>query len=249
MLQEAAATYVRAQESGQTSILSSLATSTLNYTENDVITDIMKGVLSQPLTIDFNRSLFDTTQCATFTELDAATSKHPHVIHTRMLFTDNKISAIQSVVTDEGDWAFNAAGHLQWTKQEKWDAVPEDKRDSRTVIQAAGDAYLDSWGDGTVKVPYGTPCARLEGGAYTGGGSKASANTCKMPQFPQPFKVTNRRYVIDEEVGGLDVFNDFPFIDKTKPDGTPSSNFIRVERGTLRYIHEATVCATKNCGR
>lgn len=70
-----------------------------------------------------------------------------------------------------------------------------------------------------------------------------------MPQFPQPFHAGNRRYVIDEEVGGLDIFNDFPFIEKTKPDGTPSSNFIRVEAGKLRYIHECTACATRNCGR
>ena len=51
------------------------------------------------------------------------------------------------------------------------------------------------------------------------------------------------------EIGGLDIFNDFPFIDAGKPDGTPSTNFIRVEGGKLRYIHENTVCTTKNCGR
>ncbi|KAB5566208.1 hypothetical protein GE09DRAFT_730807 [Coniochaeta sp. 2T2.1] len=248
-LQNAAAAYVQAQGSGQASSLTALASSSVNYTENDAVLDITKGVLTQAITIDFNRSLLDTTQCATFTELTSATGKHPYVIHTRMLFTDDKITTMQSVVTDDGDWAFNAAGHLQWTKQEKWDVIPEGKRDARAVIQAAGDAYLDSWGDGTVKVPYGTPCARLEGGAYTGGGSKASANTCKMPEFPKPFKITKRRYIIDEEVGGVDVFNDFPFIDKTKPDGTASSNFIRVEGGMIRYIHEATACSTKNCGR
>ncbi|OIW27063.1 hypothetical protein CONLIGDRAFT_581244 [Coniochaeta ligniaria NRRL 30616] len=248
-LQDAVTAYINAQASGQVSTITALASSSINYTENDAVLDITKGVLAQPITIDFNRSMLDTTQCATFTELTAATSKHPYVIHTRMLFADDKIATMQSVVTDDGDWAFNATGHLAWTKQEKWDPIPEAKRDSRDVIKAAGDAYLDSWGDGSVKVPYGTPCARLEGGSYTGGGSRASANTCKMPQFPQPFKITNRRYVIDEEIGGLDIFNNFPFIEKTKPDGTPSSNFIRVEGGSIRYIHEATACATRNCGR
>lgn len=102
------------------------------------------------------------------------------------------------------------------------------------MIQAAGDAYLDSWGDGTVKVPYGAPCARLEGGSYTAG-KGSTANTCKMPEFPKPFSIGNRRYVIDEEVGGLDIFNDFPFIDKGKPNGTSSTNFIRVEGGMIRY--------------
>lgn len=222
--------------------------SNISYAENDTPMDIKKGVLSQAVTVDFNRSLLDTTQCATFTEISAATNKHPYVIHTRMLFTGDKITKIESAVTDAGDWVFNATGQLYWTKLENWDPIPEAKRDTRAVIQAAGDAYLDSWGDGTVKVPYGTPCARLEGGAYTGS-KTTTTNTCKMPQFPQPFKITNRRYVIDEEVGGLDIFNDFPFIEKTKPNGTPSTNFIRVEGGMIRYVHEATVCATKNCGR
>ncbi|ORX92066.1 hypothetical protein BCR34DRAFT_501017 [Clohesyomyces aquaticus] len=246
MLEEATAAYVRAQAAGQPSLLP--LAQTVTYLENDVSMDLAKGVLAQPVTIDFNRSLHDTTQCATFTELSAATNKHPYVIDTRLLFTDGKITAIESLVADAGDWVFNAANQLSWTKKEKWDVIPEGKRDSRAVIQAAGDAYLDSWTNGSVKVPYGTPCARLEGGSYTGDKSP-SANTCKMPVFPGNFKIVKRRYVIDEEVGGLDIFNDFPFIDTTKPNGTSSMNFIRVEGGMIRYIHETTICATKNCGR
>lgn len=245
-LQEITAAYLKAQAAGKPSLLP--LAGTVNYVENDTPMDMAKGVLSQAITIDFNRSLYDTTQCATFTEISAATNSHPYVIDTRILLTDDKITAIESVVADAGDWAFNAAGQLQWTKKENWDSIPEAKRDTRAVIKAAGDAYLDSWGDGNVKVPYGTPCARLEGGSYTGS-STTTTNTCKMPQFPQPFKITNRRYIIDEELGGVDIFNDFPFIDKNKPNGTSSTNFIRVEGGQIRYIHEVTVCSTKNCGR
>ncbi|KAL5331964.1 hypothetical protein ACEPPN_001505 [Leptodophora sp. 'Broadleaf-Isolate-01'] len=124
------------------------------------------------------------------------------------------INTIQSVITDEGDWVFNATGYLYWSSLEKWDVIPAGKRDTRTTIKAAADAYLDSWGDSSVKVPYGASCARLEGGAYTGT-KTTTANTCKMPQFPLPFKIANRRYVVDEEVGAVDVFNDFPFIDKS----------------------------------
>lgn len=245
MLQDAADAYVEAQASGQPN-MSALA-SNFTYAENDMPTYITKGVLAQAITIDFNRSIYDTEECATFTELSAATSEHPYVIHTRMLFTDDEITAIESVVTDAGDWAFNATGELYWTKQENWDPIPEDKQDSRDVIKAAGDAYLDSWGNGSVTVPYGTPCARIEGGSYTGG-SNLTANTCTMPQFPQPFAITERRYVIDQEFGAVDIFDNFPFIDTKKPNGTPSSNFIRVEGGKIRYIHEATVCSTPNCG-
>ncbi|CAI4220086.1 unnamed protein product [Parascedosporium putredinis] len=246
MLEEAAAAYVKAQAGGDPSLLP--LADDFKYIENDAEVDIKDGVLSKAVTIDLDRSIYDTTECIAFTELSAATNSEPYVIDTRLVFTDDKITSIESIVAHEGDWAFNAAGHLRWATQEKWDPIPEAQRDTREVIQAAGDAYLDSWGDGSVSVPYGTPCARLEGGIYTGQ-SNANGNTCKMPEFPKPFSAGNRRYVIDEELGAVDIFNDFPFIDKTRPDGTPSTNFLRVEGGKIRYIHETTVCGTKNCGR
>ena len=71
-----------------------------------------------------------------------------------------------------------------------------------------------------------------------------------MPAFPQPLKAGHRRYVIDEELGAMDMFYGFPWLEKTKPDADmPSSNLIRVEGGLIRYIHEITVCATPRCGR
>ncbi|KAJ4304857.1 hypothetical protein N0V90_000385 [Kalmusia sp. IMI 367209] len=247
-LQDATAALVKAQTAGTPSTLPLSPNAT--YIENDASVPLAKGVLSQPVKIDLDRSLHDTTQCATFTELIAATNGHPYVIMTRLLFAPDAsaITSVQSVIADAGDWLFNATGSLTWSKKETWDAIPEAKRDTRDVIKAAGDAYLDSWGDGKVKVPYGTPCARLEGGAYTGD-RQPTTNTCKMPEFPKPFSAGNRRYVIDEEVGGVDIFNDFPFIDKAKPNGTASTNFIRVEGGMIRYIHEVTICTQKNCGR
>lgn len=248
-LQSVTSAYLEAQGSGKPARLS--LTRNVSYAENDKSMAIAKGVLSQPITIDFNRSIHDTTQCATFTEITAATNKHPYVIHTRMLLSGDgaKVKKIESVVTDSGDWAFNATGHLYWTLQEKWDVIPKDKRDSRAVLQAAADAYLDQWGDSTLPVPLGTPCARLEGGLYTAG-SNPSGNTCAMPAFPQPLKVENRRYIIDEELGAVDVFNGFPWLDAGKKDGAvPSTNFIRVENGKIRYIHEITVCETPRCGR
>tara|TARA_R110002003_G_scaffold180_1_gene14337 strand:+ start:4845 stop:5657 length:813 start_codon:yes stop_codon:yes gene_type:complete len=246
-LQEVVTAYLKGQTAGNSSLL--LQTNNISYIENDVVTDIAKGLLNQALTIDLSRSLLDTTACATFTEISAATNKHPYVIDTRILVSGNTVTAIQSVIADSGDWVFNATGHLKWSKTEKWESIPEKKRDTRAVIQAAGDAYLDSWADGKVTVPYGTPCARLEGGAYTGE-RNASANTCRMPEFPKPFAgAGNRRYVIDEELGGVGILNDFPFIDTTKPNGTPSTNMLRVESGQIRYIHETTICSTNNCGR
>ena len=59
--------------------------------------DIAKGVLAGPLKVDFTRSFYDTTQCAAFTEVVAATDPHPYVIHTRMEATkDGKVSKMES---------------------------------------------------------------------------------------------------------------------------------------------------------
>jgi len=246
-LQEATASYVRAQAAGQLDLLH--LASNASYAENDIPMDIKKGVLAQAITVDNSRSLHDSVECATFTEITAATNKHPYVIHTRMLVSESAITAIESVVTDEGDWVFNATGHLYWSKRETWDPIPEAKRDTRATIKAAGDAYLNQWANSTLPVPLGTPCARLEGGMYTGD-RNPSGNTCKMPAFPQPLKAGNRRYVIDEELGAMDIFNGFPWLERTKPDGSvPSSNLFRVEGGLIRYIHEITVCETPKCGR
>ena len=153
-LQDAVGSYLQAQAAGNPSLL--LRATNISYAENDVATDITKGVLSQAITIDFVRSIFDTTECSTFTEITAATDKHPYVIDTRMVIAGDSIATIQSVVADSGDWVFDAKSHLKWTKSEKWEVIPEGKRDSRAVIKAAGDLYLDSWANGSVKAPYGT---------------------------------------------------------------------------------------------
>ena len=80
-LQKLADTYVSAQRAGEPTMLPLAANA--SYAENDTPTDITQGVLAEALTVDFTRSLHDTTQCATFTELVAATHPHPYVIHTR----------------------------------------------------------------------------------------------------------------------------------------------------------------------
>jgi hypothetical protein len=160
------------------------------------------------------------------------------------------ITTIESVVTDAGDWVFNATGHLTWAQQESWPPIPAAQRDSRETIQAAGDAYLDQWADATLPVPLGTPCARLEGGLYTGS-RDASANTCAMPAFPVPLDAGGRRYVVDEVMGVVGIFNGFPWLEASRGAevAMPSSNMVRVEGGLIRYIHEVTVCETVMCGR
>ncbi len=248
-LQKVADAYIKAQSAGDASKLRFATNS--SYAENDKAMDAAKGVLAGALKIDFTRSFYDTKQCAAFTELVAATDPHPYVIHTRMEATKKgKVSKMESVVTDAGDWVFGATEYLQFTQAEKWDEIPKDKRDAREAIQAAADAYIDNWGNPDLPVPHGTPCARLEGRMYTGTKNPEAMN-CRMGAFPQKLKVGNRRYVIDETVGAVAIFHNFPWLDAGLPvdPGTPASQTFRVEGGMNRYIHEVTVCTTPGCGR
>jgi hypothetical protein len=153
-------------------------------------------------------------------------------------------------VTDAGDWVFGATEHLAGTRSEKWNEIPKNKRDTRATIQAAADAYLDNWGDPALPVPHGTPCYRLEGRVNTGSKNPAG-NTCDMGAFPQKLRVGHRRYVIDETIGAVSIFHDFPWLDAGRPvdPGTPASQTFRVEGGKNRYIHEVTVCTIPQCGR
>ncbi|MXO60119.1 hypothetical protein GRI89_11275 [Altererythrobacter salegens] len=250
MLQGLAATYVAAQAAGDPGKLP-LADKAY-YGENNLPVAIGAGVLSQPLPVDFTRSFLDTTQCATFTEITSATNAHPYVIHTRMEVNDaGKVTVMESIVTDDGDWVFGADAHLAQTRVEDWGEIPEDKRDRRGVLQAAADAYINNWGAPDLPVPHGTPCARLEGRIYTGS-RNPEGNTCDMGAFPQPISTGNRRYVIDETIGAVSIFHNFSWIDAglgPYHPGTPASQTFRILNGKNRYIHEVTVCTTPSCGR
>lgn len=249
MLQGLADTYIQAQTAGNAAALPLAAGA--SYAENDVTMDVATGMLATSLTADFTRSFHDTTLCATFTELTAATHEPPYVIHTRMEATeDGKVTKLESVVTGPEDWVFGAAEHLAVTRVENWDEIPAGQRDTREVIQAAADAYLDNWGDPELPVPHGTPCSRLEGRISTAA-RDPEGQTCTMGAFPEKLNVSSRRYVIDETVGAVAIFHKFPWLDAgiPKDPGTPASQTFRVEGGMNRYIHEVTACTTPGCGR
>ncbi|KAI1484526.1 hypothetical protein F5X96DRAFT_692688 [Biscogniauxia mediterranea] len=250
MLKNATDQYVAAQTSGSRGALTYLLASNATYTENAQAVDISSGVLSRAVRPDRARSVHDTARCATFTELIAATgTEHPYVIGTRMAFAaGGRVASVDSVVTDAGDWLFNATGYLYWSGREAWDPIPEAERDSREAIQAAGDAYFDRFGDEAVSVPFGTPCARLEGGAYTDADGAGTDNTCSLG-LPSTIKVANRRYVVDEEMGVVDIFVGFPGLDMSVPDqAMPDSHMFRVEKGEIRYVHTVSACVNAGCG-
>ncbi|KAK3693316.1 hypothetical protein B0T22DRAFT_38421 [Podospora appendiculata] len=249
-LKAATAEYIAAAAAGNSSLWTSLSPSA-TYAENDIPKPLNNSVLSSPLKLDHTRSFHDTTACAAATELIITNPAKPYVIHTRMLFTATtppQITTVESVVTTTGDWAFNATGSLYWNSLENWDPIPLSARDSRAVIKAGGDAYFDRWNNTSVVIPLGTPCARLEGGAYTGNGNLA-ANTCNLGGFPGNIVVTNRRYVVDEELGVVDIFIGFPGLDRNVPTRpAPDSHIFRVQSGKVRYIHTVSHCFTTRCG-
>ncbi|KAF2198237.1 hypothetical protein GQ43DRAFT_443541 [Delitschia confertaspora ATCC 74209] len=222
--------YVAAQTSGKLTYLSN-STSSIAYYENDKKVDITKGVLSTAQKLDHVRSQHDTTLCATYTELIITNSAHPYVLGTQMRIdvATSSISKIETVITQKGDWLFNATGTLNWASKENWSPIPESARNTRTVIQAAADAYCDIFNNKSVVVPWGRPCARLEGGSYTGKGT--ADDRCDVG-IPSGVSLSNRRYVIDEEYGTVGVMLSFV--------GSADVHEFRVEGGKIRFVHTLT---------
>ncbi|KAK4644213.1 LOW QUALITY PROTEIN: hypothetical protein QC761_302830 [Podospora bellae-mahoneyi] len=258
LLKALTAAYVEAQTVGNHSFISTLGRSAPNflYIENNaVLGDLSHSSLAAPINPDFHRSIHDVEQCASVTEIIAATQEHPYVLHTRIIWQatpDNLavtgISLIESVVTDEGDWLFNATGTLDLNKGEKWDVIPLAARESREQIQKLGDWYFDRFGDvGRGDVPWhAEPCYRLEGGLPARGTKKGE--DC-IHVMPGGIKVPYRRYVVDEEMGAVDVFMGFPGLDRTQGQAPmPDSHLFRVEGGKVRYCHTVSACVEKGCG-
>jgi hypothetical protein len=247
-LQSVATQYVDLMATGQHDRFENLAYS-MKYIENNKTANILNGAPAFGMYMDSNRSMYDTTQCKTFTEIIVTDPLHPYIIHTQMtLDNEGDVVLIDSLVTDKGDWAFNATGYKYWNSQEKWEPIPDNKRLSRDIIKAAGDAYADRCNDVTVHVPFGTPCARLEGGAYTGRGN-LSANTCDIGGLPEHIPMVDRKYVVDEVMGVVDIIMGFTGLDRTRNDlPTPDSHLFRIEDGRIRYIHTASACFVDGCG-
>lgn len=213
------------------------------YTENIKEMPIAQGILQSGLDIDFHRSLLDVDACETFTELIRTNKIHPYVIGTRLKLSGGKISEIETLVTDKGDWLFNADNYLIYSQKEKWDAIPTERRSDRQTLINAAAAYFDVFSDKNAKVPWGTPCARLEGGIYTAkdfNDPKASCNIGIPENSSQ--QLTRRHYVADPEIGAVVGFVRFG------NENVPDSHLFRLENGKIRYIHTLTVCLIPNCG-
>ena len=236
-LQSAVDSYIAAQGKGTPSEMR-LAT-TAKYSENMQDAAIEKGILRTPLKIDFHRSLLDASACETFTEVIVTEVTHPYVMGVRLKLTAGRIAEIETLVTDKDDWLFNADNYLKYSRGESWGVIPGTSRDTRATLIAAANAYEDIFFDNSVKVPWGTPCNRLEGGIRTGKGTPE--DTCNSG-VPSGMKITNRRFVVDPDIGAVVVLSRF------SNNELPDSHLFRLENGKIRYVHTLTVCTIPGCG-
>jgi len=116
--------------------------------------------------------------------------------------------------------------------------VPAEKRDSRTTLVAAANAYLDAFLEGKMDlVPWGVPCNRTEGGAHTGKG--LPDDSCQVG-VPSGVNIANRRFVVDETMGAVVAFCTFGAGGPNGGSGAPDTHLFRVENGKLRYVHTLT---------
>ncbi len=243
-LQRAVDRYVAAQTKGDTSGLP-LATG-LGYWENHAAAEINAGLIKTAMTIDHQRSLLDTATCQTFTEVIVTDKEKPYVLGTRLRVNRDKIAEIEILWTTTGYWLFNADAYLKYATTEKWDVVPADQRDTRATLVAAANAYLDAFLEGKKDlVPWGYPCNRTEGGAHTGNGS--ATDSCDVG-VPSGVNIANRRFIVDEAIGAVQVFCTFGAGNANGGSGAPDSHLFRVENGRLHYVHTLTHLLQANFG-
>jgi len=235
-LQRAVDLYIAAQTKGDTSGMP-LAMG-LGYVENVAPADINKGVIKTPMKIDHQRSLLDTSTCQTFTEVIVTDKEKPYVLGTRMRVNHDKIAEIEILWTTTGYWLFNADTYLAASSEEKWDVIPENRRDTRDTLVAAANAYLDAFLEQKKDlVPWGYPCRRTEGGMRTGRGN--ADDSCDVG-VPSGVNISNRRFVVDPTIGSVVVYCTFGAGNVNGGSGAPDTHLFRVENGKLRYVHTLT---------
>ena len=233
----AADSYIAAQGAGNISKMS--LAEKVKYVENMSETTRENGIWNKALVIAFHRSIYDVARCKTFSEV-IVTEGTQYVIGTRLTVTsDGKISEIDSVVTGKDDWLFNADNYLKYSKAEDWSVLPVDNRVTRQALVDAGNQYFDFvFMDEFIRPPWGTPCARLEGGAYTNTEGNDRDN-CQIPKPLGAMYIQSRTFVVDEELGVVNVYCRFG-----GENGMPDVHTIRMVNGRYRFIHTLSVNLT-----
>ena len=196
--------------------------------------------LDHPREVVHHMALLDTTTCRTFNEVVARTGDEWEVFATQVNSGFFGTGPFINVTTKEGDWLFDGERTAYYASREDWGVIPEARRNTRAEILAAANAYLDLFTAPDTVVPWGTPCARLEGGIYTGRG--LPTDTCNVG-VPSGVPMVERDYVVDVERGAVAVFL------KMGTNRRPDVHTFRIEDGKIRYVHTVTNCLGQdNCG-
>jgi hypothetical protein len=232
-LQAAADSYLAAQKSGDRTKMA--LAEKVKYLENMSEVQADKGLWNTALPIALSRSFLDKDRCRTFSEVIVTEGGHQYVIGTRLSVDNGKITGIDSLVTDKGDWLFNANAYLKYSRAEDWSA-PKTGRSPMQRLINAGNSYLDQFSDKLVQTPWGIPCARLEGGAYTNRDNDPKP-TCKVGIPPGVLYIVNRDYVVDEELGVVNIYCRFG----NSQTGMPDSHTFRLVNGKLANVHTLSV--------
>jgi hypothetical protein len=236
-LKAATDAYVAAQRSGDISGLPLAANA--HFVENMATVDRAKGLWNTKLPVADAISFHDSKRCKTFTQIIVTDGAAPYVIGTRLYMNEGKIIRVDSLVTHKGDWLFNANAYLKYSSKEDWGALSEARRTSPAEMIRGADAYLSSFNDKFMQVPWGTPCARLEGGAYTNRKGDPNAS-CDVGIPAGVLYIVNRDYLIDEEKGVINVFCRFG----NSTSGMPDSHSFRFVDGKIRGVHTLSVNLT-----
>jgi hypothetical protein len=236
VLQAAVDSYLNAQKAGDLSKASLAAK--VKYLENMEEIKKEQGLWNTPLPIAFHRSFLDVDSCRTFTEVIVNEGDKPVVLGARLKVEDGKITEINSLVTRKSDWLFNADDYLKYSKAEDWRVLKVNERVGREALIKAGNSYFDHFSDHDVKVPFNTPCARLEGGMYTTKEFNDPKATCDLgfPEGKDKLSIFKRDYVVDVEMGTVNIFCRFG-----NPPGAPDSHTFRLVNGKIRYVHTLTL--------
>jgi hypothetical protein len=188
-LKEIADQYRAAQKAGSVIMNMRPMGEWVNYYENYELSSMTSGgVIASPQKVDWDRSFYDTATCQVYVESIITDPKHPYVLATMIRGTGSPgsppgtVSGFDVIVTDKDDWLFDANQTLYYAQREDWSEIPEAKRNTREQLKAAADAYLDYFKTKTVQVPWGTPCTRLEGSAYTGKGQPTDSCNVGVPE-------------------------------------------------------------------
>lgn len=233
-LKAAVASYLAAQRAGDRTKMP--LAEQVRYLENMRPVAADQGLWNTALPIAFSRSFYDELRCRTFSEVIVTEKPHQYVIGTRLTVDHGKITGIDSLVSQKGDWLFNANAYLKYSSREDWSPPPPDRRESMQELVNAANSYLDLFSDKFVQAPWGRPCARLEGGGYTNRKGDPNA-TCKVGIPAGVLYIVNRDYVVDTEQGVINVFCRFG----NSVSGMPDSHTFRLVDGKLRNVHTISI--------